>query len=78
MTSYVFLWFLAREAASFQNAESMEFAGKAIANLAADPNYFSKTGRILFTCDLAKEYGFVDDDGDIHDIRYFIICGHVL
>ena len=78
MTSYVFLLFLAREAASFQNAESMEFAGKAIANLAADPNYFSKTGRILFTCDLAKEYGFVDDDGDIHDIRYVIICGLVL
>jgi hypothetical protein len=47
----------------------VEFAGQAIANLAADPNYFSKTGRILFTCDLAKEYGFVDDDGDIHDIR---------
>jgi dehydrogenase/reductase SDR family protein 1 len=61
--------FIAKEASSFENSESVEFAGQAIANLAADPNYFSKTGRILFTCDLAKEYGFVDDDGDIHDIR---------
>ncbi len=67
----------------------MDFAGKAVAHLAADPNYLSKTGRILFTCDLAKvklmlwtlkvktlhsqifqEYGFVDNDGDIHDIRF--------
>ena len=47
----------------------MEFAGKAIANLAADANYLDKSGRVLFTCDLAREYGFVDDDGDIHDIR---------
>ena len=60
----------AKEASAFQNPESMEFAGQAIANLAADPNYFSKSGRILFTCDLAQEYGFVDEDGDIHDIRF--------
>jgi len=39
---------------AFENPESVEFAGKAVAHLAADPNYFSKTGRILFTCDLAK------------------------
>lgn len=39
---------------AFENPESMDFAGKAVAHLAADPNYFSKTGRILFTCDLAK------------------------
>jgi hypothetical protein len=59
----------AREASVFENSESIEFAGKAIAHLAADSNYLAKTGRILFTCDLAKEYGFVDDDGDVHDIR---------
>jgi hypothetical protein len=43
---------------AFENPESMDFAGKAVAHLAADPNYFSKTGRILFTCDLAKVKSF--------------------
>ena len=53
----------------FQNAESVEFAGKAIVKLALDPKRISKTGRILLVCDLAKEYGFTDSDGDVHDIR---------
>ncbi len=29
----------------------------------------AKTGKIVFVCDLAKEYGFTDEDGDLHDIR---------
>ena len=37
----------------------------AIAHLAADPNYISKTGRILHVSDLAKDYGFVDLDGRV-------------
>ena len=42
----------------------------AAANLAADKNHFSKTGRILLTADLAREYGFVDEDGKINgDMR---------
>jgi dehydrogenase/reductase SDR family protein 1 len=53
----------------FESGESVEFSGKAVAHLAADPNYMSKTGRILLTGDLAREYGFVDDDGDTHDMR---------
>jgi hypothetical protein len=32
----------------------------------------------LFTCDLAKEYGFVDDDGDIHNIRFVLLSCLVL
>ena len=53
----------------FGNAESVEFAGKAIARFAMDPKRLEKSGRILFVCDLAREYGFTDEDGDIHDIR---------
>ena len=53
----------------FSNAESVEFAGKAIVKLAMDPKRVDKTGKIILVCDLAKEYGFTDEDGDIHDIR---------
>ncbi len=53
----------------FAKGETVEFAGKAIAHLAADPNRIQKTGRILLTCDLAMEYGFKDEDGDVHDTR---------
>jgi dehydrogenase/reductase SDR family protein 1 len=45
--------------------ESVEFPGMAIAHLAADPNYIAKTGKILQTCDLAKEYRFKDLDGKL-------------
>ena len=53
----------------FDNAESVEFAGKAVSKLTEDPKRIEKTGKILMTCDLAREYGFTDDDGDIHDVR---------
>merc|ERR1711894_142324 len=54
---------------AFTNAESVEFSGKAITKLAMDPKRLEKTGKILFVCDLAREYDFTDEDGDIHDIR---------
>merc|ERR1712038_219143 len=54
---------------AFTNAESVEFSGKAITKLAIDPKRLEKTGKILFVCDLAREYDFTDEDGDIHDIR---------
>lgn len=38
-------------------------------NLAQDPKKIDKTGKIVLVCDLAKEYGFTDEDGDTHDIR---------
>ena len=41
----------------FANAESVEFAGKAIVKLAMDPKRVEKTGKIILVCDLAKEYG---------------------
>ena len=59
----------ARGGSAFHNAESVEFAGQAIAKLAMDPKKIEKSGKIVLVCDLAREYGFTDGDGDIHDIR---------
>ena len=47
-------------ASLFKDGESVEFSGMAIAHLAADEDKLVKTGRILSTSHLAKEYGFVD------------------
>lgn len=49
----------------FEKGESVEFAGKSIRYLAADGNVINKTGKILMTLELAKEYGFVDIDGSL-------------
>ena len=46
----------------------MEFAGMAVAHLAMDPKKLLKSGRILLTSDLAREYGYQDFDGSIHDM----------
>ena len=47
----------------FDNSESTEFIGRAVAALAADPRVLSKSGRVHFVADLAREYGFTDVDG---------------
>lgn len=47
----------------FQNSESTEYVGRAVAALAADPRVMSKSGRVHFVADLAREYGFTDVDG---------------
>ncbi|KAK3587661.1 hypothetical protein CHS0354_042445 [Potamilus streckersoni] len=46
----------------FENGESTEFSGKCIVGLATDPNVMKKSGKILLTCDLGEEYGFLDKD----------------
>jgi NAD(P)-dependent dehydrogenase (short-subunit alcohol dehydrogenase family) len=43
--------------------ESAEFAGRAVAALAADPGVLAKSGQVLTTPSLAREYGFTDIDG---------------
>jgi NAD(P)-dependent dehydrogenase (short-subunit alcohol dehydrogenase family) len=43
--------------------ESIEYIGRAIAALAADPDVMKKTGKILTVGSLAREYGFTDIDG---------------
>ncbi|CAJ0919857.1 unnamed protein product, partial [Mesorhabditis belari] len=46
-----------------EGAESVEFSGKAIVALASDSKLMKKTGKILLTYDIAKEYKFKDIDG---------------
>jgi hypothetical protein len=43
--------------------ESAEFAGRAVAALAADNEVLAKSGSVLTTPALAREYGFTDVDG---------------
>jgi len=49
----------------FADGETVEFPGKAVAHLAQDSAIMKKTGRILFTTDLASEYNFTEDDGSL-------------
>jgi NAD(P)-dependent dehydrogenase (short-subunit alcohol dehydrogenase family) len=44
-------------------AESAEFPGRAIAALATDDSVLEKSGKVLTTPALAREYGFTDIDG---------------
>jgi NAD(P)-dependent dehydrogenase (short-subunit alcohol dehydrogenase family) len=44
-------------------AESAAFPGRAIAALAADDSVLDKSGQVLITPALAREYGFTDIDG---------------
>jgi NAD(P)-dependent dehydrogenase (short-subunit alcohol dehydrogenase family) len=44
-------------------AESAEFAGRAVAALAGDDNVMARSGGVLTTPALAREYGFTDVDG---------------
>jgi dehydrogenase/reductase SDR family protein 1 len=47
------------------DGESAEFAGRAVAALAADPDVMQKSGRLLLAAELAAEYGFTDVDGRV-------------
>jgi NAD(P)-dependent dehydrogenase (short-subunit alcohol dehydrogenase family) len=47
----------------FDLSESVEYIGRAVAGLSADPDVLEKTGKIHFVADLAREYGFTDIDG---------------
>ena len=46
-----------------ERTESVEYVGRAVASLATDPNVMEKTGHILQTRELGREYGFTDIDG---------------
>ena len=41
----------------------IEYAGKAVVHLAADTNIEAKSGKIISTADLGREFGFVDING---------------
>ena len=49
----------------FTGAESMRFAGRAVAALATDPAVLGRTGRSFTTRQLALAYGFRDLDGSL-------------
>ena len=48
-----------------ERGETPQFAGRAVAALAADPDVMEKTGQILLASELALEYGFTDIDGKV-------------
>lgn len=47
----------------FAESETPWYVGRAVAALAADPNVREKSGRVLASWTLAREYGFTDRDG---------------
>ena len=51
----------------FLQSESPLFIGRAVAALAADPQVLAKSSQILSSWDLAREYGFTDEDGRTPD-----------
>ena len=54
----------ARAAAALKDFETPEFAGAAVAALAARPAAaMARTGKVLLTTELAAEFGFTDTDG---------------
>jgi NAD(P)-dependent dehydrogenase (short-subunit alcohol dehydrogenase family) len=48
---------------NFLQSESPLFVGRAVAALAADPNVQDRTGMLFSSWELARDYGFTDDDG---------------
>jgi len=48
---------------NFLVSESPLFVGRAIAALAADPKLLNRTGMLVSSWELSREYGFVDYDG---------------
>jgi len=53
----------AAEHFDLSNSESPQFSGRAVAALAADPDFLRKSGQVLIAAELAEEYGFPDVDG---------------
>jgi len=52
-----------RKDPNFLQSESPLFVGRAIAALAADPKVMDRTGTLLSSWELARDYGFTDYDG---------------
>lgn len=48
---------------NFLESETPLFVGRGVAALAQDPNVLAKTGQLLCSWELAREYGFTDEDG---------------
>lgn len=48
---------------NFLESESPLYVGRAVASLATDPDVLAKSGQLLCSWELAREYGFTDYDG---------------
>jgi NAD(P)-dependent dehydrogenase (short-subunit alcohol dehydrogenase family) len=48
---------------NFLQSESPLYVGRAVAALAADPKVRDRTGMLLSSWELSRDYGFTDDDG---------------
>jgi dehydrogenase/reductase SDR family protein 1 len=54
---------LSNGAYDLDGAESPELTGRAVVALAADPGVMRKSGGTFAVANLAREYGFAEDDG---------------
>ena len=52
-----------RQDPNFLESESPLFVGRAVAAIASDPHVLARTGQLLSSWELAREYGFSDYDG---------------
>jgi len=63
----------------FEKGETIEFAGKAVVHLAADNNIMARTGKIIMTSDIGREFGFVDTNGqspiDFRQVKTLVAFG---
>jgi len=55
----------AQMAKVFEKGETIEYAGKTVVHLAADSNIMARSGKIINTADIGREFGFVDTNGEI-------------
>jgi len=63
----------------FEKGETIEFAGKAVVQLAADQNIMARSGKIINTADIGREFGFVDITGespiDFRQVKVLVAFG---
>jgi len=63
----------------FEQGETIEYAGKAVVHLAADTNIMAKSGKIINTADVGREFGFVDTNGkspiDFRQVKVLVAYG---
>jgi NAD(P)-dependent dehydrogenase (short-subunit alcohol dehydrogenase family) len=52
-----------KKAFGFEDSETPEYAGRAVAALAGDPKVMRHAGKLVYGADLARAYGFTDVDG---------------
>ena len=47
-----------------EKGETIEYAGKVVVHLAAEKNIMARSGKIIMTTDIGREFGFVDVTGE--------------